>query len=226
MTPYSFGCVDLKNNFFLQLRIFPGFWNNLNLDFFFTNSFFCKFFSKFVNILFSCVSPSNKYKLCDQCLRKLNKKLLSLLRVLGENFTLRPSRGTCHFYGSILIVVWGNNDKFWANIYLSKYNPKPVPTWNLRLLCALHNQNQIIDTTGMHSTLHPWYGHEWVLTDASKRRASAVMDVLLESDVVQFILSLKTAKKTYETCKTPFIFPLNRIFLWMIIWKDWGITCV
>ena len=69
-------------------EFFSSCWKTQNFDVFFKNSYFSKKFSKFVNILQTWISSSKKYKLRDQCLKKLIKKLLIFLRVLRGKLAL------------------------------------------------------------------------------------------------------------------------------------------
>ena len=95
MVLYVFWYEDFKNgvNFFL-FWFFPHFLEKSKFWLFFKNSIFDKNFWKLVNILYLWVSSIKKYKIRDQCLRKLSKKLLNSLRVLRGKLTLRSPHGT------------------------------------------------------------------------------------------------------------------------------------
>ena len=95
MILYIFGYEDLKDVvIFLKFWIFHHFLEKSKFWLFFKNSVFENCGWKFVNILLLWVSSIKKYKYRNQCLRKLSKKLLNLLRVLRGKLTLRPPHGT------------------------------------------------------------------------------------------------------------------------------------
>ena len=62
-----------KMSFFYFFNSTPVIGKLKILIFFFKNSVFGITFSKYVNELQSLISLSKKYKLCDQCLRKLSE---------------------------------------------------------------------------------------------------------------------------------------------------------